>query len=258
MVTKIELKRKIHGLINEDRFFLLFIQSLIIINMLAVMLESVSSLHKSFGPFFYWFELFSVAIFTVEYLMRVWSADFGTAQPVKSRVKFIFSFLGLIDLVAILPFYLPFLIAFDLRFLRLMRLVRLFRILKIARYSRALQLIGKVLKRTKEEIFLTLFITFLILMVASSIMFYVEHESQPERFPNIFQSFWWAVATLTTIGYGDIYPVTALGKFLSAIIAILGIGLVALPTGIISSGFIETVKEDRKPHVCPHCGRDIE
>jgi len=104
---------------------------------------------------------------------------------------------------------------------------------------------------------LTLFITFLLLIVASSFMFYVEHAAQPEEFTNIFQSLWWAVATLTTIGYGDIYPVTVLGKFLSAIIAILGIGLVALPTGIISSGFIETIKENKKPHICPHCGKEI-
>jgi voltage-gated potassium channel len=252
-----ELKRKIYGIINENPFFLVFIQSLIIINMLAVMLESVSYLHKNYGPFFYWFEVVSVAIFTIEYLARVWSADFGTMQPIKRRLKFIFSFLGLIDLVAILPFYLPFLITFDLRFLRIMRLVRLFRVFKIARYSMALKLIGKVLKRKKEEIFLTLFITFLLLIVASSFMFYVEHEAQPEEFTNIFQSLWWAVATLTTIGYGDIYPVTVLGKLLSAIIAILGIGLVALPTGIISSGFIETIKENRKPHICPHCGKEI-
>jgi voltage-gated potassium channel len=253
-----EIKRKIYYIINENRFFLVFIQCLIIINLLAVMLESVSHLHKNYGPFFYWLEVVSVAIFTVEYLARVWSAAFGTVQPVKNRLKFIFSFLGLIDLLAILPFYLPFLISFDLRFLRIMRLVRLFRIFKIARYSKALLLIGKVLKRKKEELFSTLFLTFLLLLAASSFMFYVEHGAQPEQFTNIFQSFWWAVATLTTIGYGDIYPVTALGKFLSAIIAILGIGLVALPTGIISSGFIETVKENRKPNVCPHCGREIE
>ncbi len=253
-----ERKRIIYYIINENRFFLVFIQCLIIINLMAVMLESVSYLHKKYGFFFYWFEVISVAIFTVEYLARVWSADFGTVQPVKKRLKFVFSFLGLIDLLAILPFYLPFLIAFDLRFLRIMRLVRLFRIFKIARYSKALLFIGKVLRCKKEEIFLTLFITFLLLMAASSFMFYVEHGAQPEKFSNIFQSFWWAVATLTTIGYGDIYPVTALGKFLSGIIAILGIGLVALPTGIISSGFIETVKENRIPHVCPHCGREIE
>lgn len=150
-----QIKKRAYNILNENRIFLIFIQGLIIINLIAVMLESVETLHKNFRPLFYWFEVISVAIFTVEYLTRVWSADFGRDKPVKTRLKFIFSFLGLIDLLAILPFYLPFLIAFDLRFLRILRLVRIFRIFKIARYSPALALIGKVLKRKKEELFLT-------------------------------------------------------------------------------------------------------
>lgn len=253
-----ELKKRTHAILTENRLFLFFIQSLIIVNLLAVMFESIASLQEKYGPFFYWFEVISVIIFTVEYLARVWSADVGAGKSVKARLKFIFSFLGLIDLLAILPFYLPFIITFDLRFLRIMRLIRLFRVMKITRYSKALRLIGEVLKRKKEGLFLTIFITFLLLIVASSLMYYVEHNAQPEQFSNIFQSFWWAVATLTTIGYGDIYPVTALGKLLSAVIALLGIGLVALPTGILSAGFMEILKENGKPQTCPHCGRILE
>lgn len=252
------LKKKTHAMLSKSRIFLFSIQSLIIANLLAVMFESVASLRDGYGTFFYWFEVISVLIFTVEYLARVWSTDVGTGKPVKARLKFIFSFLGLIDLLAILPFYLPFIITFDLRFLRIMRLVRLFRVIKIARYSKALSLIGDVLKRKKEELFLTIFITFLLLLVASSLMFYVEHDAQPEQFSNIFQSFWWAIATLTTIGYGDIYPVTALGKLLSAVIALLGIGLVALPTGILSAGFMDSLKKNENPKTCPHCGVILE
>jgi len=253
-----EIKRKTYNIINENRFFLIFIQGLIIINVIAVMLESVEYLHKNYLPFFYWFEAISVAIFSIEYIAHIWSEDFETNNPIRSRIKFIFSFHGLIDLLSILPFYLPFLITFDLRVLRIIRLIRVFRILKIARYSKALTLIKKVLKRKREELILTLFLTFLLLLLASAFMFFIEHEAQPDKFTNIFQSFWWAIATLTTIGYGDIYPVTALGKFLSGIISILGIGLVALPTGIISSGFIETVKENKQVNICPHCGKNIE
>lgn len=250
-----KLKRKTHIILTENRLFLFFIQGLIVINLLAVMFESVAFLRKNYGPFFHFFEILSVGIFTVEYLLRIWSVDVGIGKPVKARLKFIFSFMGLIDLMAILPFYMPLFITFDLRFLRILRLVRLFRVLKIVRYSNALRLIGKVLKRQKEGLFLTIFISFLLLLVASSLMYYVEHEAQPEQFSNIFQSFWWAVATLTTIGYGDIYPVTAVGKLLSAVIALLGIGLVALPTGILSAGFIEVMKQEDKTQTCPHCGR---
>jgi voltage-gated potassium channel len=149
---------------------------------------------------------------------------------------------------------------FDLRFLRILRLTRLFRLFKIARYSKALRVVGTVLKRKKEPLILTLFVSLILLLVASSLMYYIEHDSQPESFPNIFASFWWAVATLTTIGYGDIYPITGWGKFLSGIIALLGIGLIALPTGILGSGFMEVIekKENKKHKKCPHCGKALK
>ncbi len=153
--------------------------------------------------------------------------------------------MAIIDLMAILPFYLPFIIKIDLRSLRILRLVRLLRILKLNRYTKSMKVLGRVIKRKKEELIVTVFITGILMLLAASIMFYIENETQPEAFPNIIASFWWAIATLTTVGYGDIYPVTFLGKFLAGIIAFLGIGLVALPTGIISSGFIEEV-ESRK------------
>jgi voltage-gated potassium channel len=119
-------------------------------------------------------------------------------------------------------------------------------------------MIGDVLREKKEVLFLTLFMTFLLLLVAASLMYEVENEAQPDKFPDIFSSFWWAVATLTTVGYGDVYPVTAMGKLLSGIIAILGIGLVALPTGIIGSGFIEILNRRKaKPARCQKCGEII-
>ncbi len=226
-----------------------FILGLIILNTLMVMLESVASVHRKFTDYFHWFELVSVTIFTIEYIWRIWSA--------KKRSQFIFSFFGLADLIAILPFYLPMLIKMDLRFVRILRLSRIFRIFKVARYAKSLQLVGLVLKEKKESLVLTLFLTFIMLLVASSFMYEVEHNVQPDKFTDIFSSFWWAVATLTTIGYGDIYPMTTIGRFLSGVIALLGIGLVALPTGIIGSGFIEILNR-KKLHpktYCPHCGK---
>jgi voltage-gated potassium channel len=241
-----------------------FILLLIILNVLAVMFESIQSVRLKYKNLFHWFEIFSVVVFTIEYLLRVWVAEHShpKSTKLKSKFKFIFSFYGLVDLFAILPFYLPVLIPFDLRFIRIIRLLRLFRILKIARYSKSLKMIGKVLKQKKEALILTLFVCFLLLLIASSLMYYIEHEAQPEEFPDIFSSFWWAIATLTTIGYGDVYPVTALGKFLSGIIALLGIGLIALPTGIIGAGFIEALEEEKKKKdekaFCPYCGKKIK
>lgn len=228
------------------------IPGLIVLNTLMVMLESVEAMHRNFAEYFHWFEIASVVIFTIEYIWRIWAA--------KKKSQFIFSFFGLVDLIAILPFYLPMLIKMDLRFVRILRLTRIFRIFKVARYAKSLQLVGLVLKEKKESLVLTLFLTFIMLLVASSFMYEAEHRIQPDKFTDIFSSFWWAVATLTTIGYGDIYPMTTIGRFLSGIIALLGIGLVALPTGIIGSGFIEILNR-KKLHprtYCPHCGKANE
>ena len=141
------------------------------------------------------------------------------------------------------------------------RISKLLRILKINRYTSALGLIIGVVKDKKDELIATVFVMGFMIIISSTMMYYFESEVQPEAFPNIVASFWWSIATLTTVGYGDIYPVTAMGKLFASIIAILGIGLVALPTGIISSGFIEiiTKKDNSKSKiVCPHCGESIE
>lgn len=220
---------------------------LIVLNVTAVILESFQGLASKYQKFFNFFEVFSIIIFTIEYLLRIFTADYKyyKGRKINSILKYLFSPMALIDLLAILPFYLPMLISIDLRFLRILRLVRILRILKISRYTKSLKLIAKVLKRKKEELVITIFVTFLLLLLAASIMYYVEKEAQPKSFPNIIASLWWAVATLTTVGYGDIYPITTLGKLLSGVIAILGIGIVALPAGIISSGFVEEMSSEK-------------
>jgi len=239
------------------------ILTLIILSVLSIILESFPEIIRDFGTQLRAFNIFTITIFTIEYLLRLYVSDLThpSHSKFKSAFKFIFSGYGLIDLLAILPFYIPMLIKVDLRFLRILRLTRVLRILKVNRYNNSLMLIGTVIKEKRSELAVTGFVTLLLLVFASFIMYYVEGPAQPEAFPNILSALWWAVATLTTVGYGDIYPITGLGKIISGFIALLGIGLVALPTGLISAGFIskiENKKSDNEVKRCPHCGEVIE
>lgn len=262
------MKRKIFELIDEkginkskwNRWFDGFIVSLIVLSIIAIILESHESLNQKFSSIFRIFEIFTVFIFTIEYLLRVWTADlkYATERKVSARIKFIFSAYGLIDLLAILPFFLPFVFKFDLRFIRILRVFRLLRVFKLNRYTKALKLVGSVCNEKRSELAVTAFVTIILILMSSTVMYYVENEVQPDKFPNIVSTFWWSIATLTTIGYGDVVPVTGWGKLISGIIALLGIGLVAMPTGIISAAFIEKVGEEKEEEsdykYCPHCG----
>lgn len=243
-----------------SRYFDLFIMTLIVLTVIEVILESFVSFRASYTGAFDLFETFSVGVFTLEYLLRLLTADlkYKNNNYVVAAFKFMFSFFGLIDFLAILPFYLPLFLVLDLRFIRLLRLIRLFRILKLIRYNSSLILVLQVLKEKRPELGITLFITFILMLLSSTLMYFVENKSQPEAFPNILASFWWAIATLTTVGYGDVYPVTNLGKVIASFVAILGIGIVALPTGILSSAFYEMIQRKNQKHTCPHCGEELD
>jgi len=210
------------------------------------------------------FEKISIIIFTVEYLLRIWTSDFlfPEEKRLSALKKYVFSGMAIIDLLAILPFYLPMLFPIKLLGLRALRLVRLLRICKLSRYSESLAYIGIVFKSKARDIVASFFVVFLLLIVASLLIYYAEHDAQPESFKNAFSGLWWAVATLTTVGYGDIYPVTVFGRIIGALIAILGIGMVAIPTGIISSGFVEHLQarnnKDDEMTYCPHCGKRLK
>lgn len=248
---------------SEDRVSRMFDLALILLislNVLAVVLETVDAVATRFSGLLNWFESVSVAIFTIEYILRIWTSTEGTScpQPITGRIKYALTPFALIDLIAILPFYLPFMFAFDLRFVRILRMLRFFRLFKLARYSKAMRILGTSLKSKKEELVIVLSFVLILLVFASSLMYFIETQAQPEVFPNIISALWWGVATLTTVGYGDVYPVTALGKFLGSIIALLGIGIFALPAGILASGFSETLKIEQKPTTCPHCGKPVE
>jgi voltage-gated potassium channel len=166
--------------------------------------------------------------------------------------------MAIIDLLAFLPFYLGFFFM-DLRFLRIFRLMALFRMFKIARYLHALNIFKQVVRVRKEQLLLSFFFILFILVIISFIMFYTEHDAQPDKFSSIPATMWWGISTLTTVGYGDMIPITNLGKFLSGLFAIAGVGLLALPVGILSSGFFAAMQNiDKKETLkCPHCGKEF-
>lgn len=238
-----------------------FIALLVVLNLIAMILESVEALAAEHESFFFAFELASVALFTLEYLLRLWSCTERPAYrgPLLGRLRFVLTPLALIDLVAIGPFFLRMFFSVDLRVLRALRLFRLMRIMKLGRYSKAMQLMGQVIRANRAELSVVVVLLVVLLVVSSSLMYFVEHEAQPEDFSSIPATMWWGVVTLTTVGYGDVFPVTALGKVLAACMALFGIGMFALPAGILSTGFMEAMahNEDGERR-CPHCGERLE
>lgn len=264
------IKQRIYEILEKadpddraSRLFDVFIITLIILNVGAVVMETVGSLYAQYEAWFNGFELFTVAVFTVEYGLRLWSctADPRYARPVTGRLRFSLTPLALFDLLAILPFWLT-LMQVDARIIRLIRVLRLFRLAKLSRYSLALQTLGRVFVQRREELLVTVVLMAVLLVIASAFMYHAEHEAQPEAFSSIPAAMWWAVATLTTVGYGDIYPVTPLGKMLGAVIAVLGIGMFALPTGVLGSAFLEEIESQKRARRegprCPHCGGELD
>ncbi len=240
-----------------------FLMLLIGLNVFAFILETVESIYLLSPGFFLYFEYFSVLVFTVEYILRIWTADLkkGFESPFTGRIKFAITPLALIDLLAILPFYLP-LLGLDLRVLRILRMFRLFRLLKFARYVAALEVLGAVVRKQKEALIMSLVLLLFMLLLTSSAMFFVEHEAQPDNFSSIPATMWWGIATITTVGYGDVYPITSLGKTLAGCVVLIGVGMIALPTGILVSGYMEQIDEDtqsnKKFNYCPHCGEELD
>ena len=222
----------------------LFLSTLIILNLLAVSLESVESLGSKFQPQFYAFEIFSVSIFIVEYLLRIWATgangDGSFRSSFKSRSKYIFGFTGLIDLLAILPSLLPLLFSVDLRWLRVLRLLRL---LKISHYSSALEDLFSAINHERSSFAAASYLFVLALFFASSLMYVAENSVQPDKFSSIPETMWWSLITLTTVGYGDVSPISPLGKIIGAFTAIMGVFSVALLTGIVANAFAYQVAQ---------------
>ncbi|MEO7210369.1 MAG: ion transporter [Chitinophagaceae bacterium] len=244
---------------SADRFVNTFIIGLILLNTIVVILETVEALYSSYKELFWLIDVFSVIFFTIEYVLRVWTCTCNEKykHPVFGRIKYILSVGGIIDLLAILPFYLPLFGAFDLRFLRLLRLLRFARFFKLGRYMNAKGVIINVIRSKREELILSFLITMFLIIVASCLMYYVEHDAQPGKFSSIPETMS-DIVTFITVGYGDTFPVTVPGKILLDCISLLGIGMFALPTGILASGFTTEFKKFKKvKNVCPHCGKEL-
>ena len=231
-----------HGNSVASRVFDLTITALILMS--AVIVFAVTfDLPPSVLPVLKWLERTASIIFTIEYLLRISTADllYPTKEPLLARAKYVVSPMAIIDLVAIMPFWLPMFLPCSMLVLRALRLVRLLRILKLNRYFDAVKSIGEVLASKKLELVGSLFFVVLLMLVSSLLMYSAEHDAQPVVFKNAFSGLWWAVVTLTTVGYGDIYPVTVLGRVLGAVIAFSGIAALAIPTGIITAGLTEQI-----------------
>lgn len=242
-------------------YFHLFMLVLIVLNVVSVILESVDSIERAYSFIFTPFEEFSVFIFTAEFIGRVWSctASKKIARASFGRLKFLLRPMMVVDLLAILPFYLPMVTEFDFRFLWILRFSRIIRLLKIGRYSDTYRMMGRVFDSRKEPLILSAVMVFTILLLSSCLMYFLEKEAQPDIFPNIPAAIWWGTVTLTTVGYGDIFPVTVGGKIVGGLISFMGIGIFALPAGILASGFSDELNRQRCNTTikCPHCGEII-
>ena len=237
-----------------------FIIFLIILNVFTIILETMQGIPIYIQYIFRYIEVFTIIIFTFEYGLRVWTADFRypNSMPYKARLKYMHSFMAVIDLMAILPFYLPFIIMIDLRVLRMLRLLRLFRLLKVSRYTNALNILINVLKRKSEQLITSVFVLIVLMVMASILMYNAENNAQPDVFENALSGLWWAISTLTRTGFGNLHPITTIGRLLGAIVSVLGIGLLAVPTGIISSGLLENITNKQindTNNICPQCGK---
>lgn len=217
--------------------------SIIVLNVVAFVLETVEPIAHRYGPWLDYLLYLSIGIFTLEYLLRLWACtldDSGLySHPIRGRLRYVLTPLSLIDLAVILPFYAGGLAGIDLRFLRLIRLLW---VLKLTRYFPAMGILGRVLKRERRTLAAIMTLMLIILFIASSLIFLFEHDRQPEQFASIPHAIWWGVSTLTTVGYGDVVPISLWGRILGVVIMLLGIGTFALPAGVLASAFSEERK----------------
>ncbi|MCL1823392.1 MAG: ion transporter [Oscillospiraceae bacterium] len=266
-----KIKSRVFNAVNpnnkQSAVFDRFILILVFINIIFIVLETFEGFLEIADYIFIYVEIFTVIIFILEYVCRLWTADmlYTKKSPFRARLKYMFSFMAFIDLFSFLPFALPFLFRFDLRVLRMLRLVRLLRLFKVTRYAfvKTLAGISVVVRRKAAQLLISMLVILIFIMVMSVLIYTAEHDVQPEVFKNAFSGLWWAINTITTIGYGDVYPVTVTGKILGGITAFLSVGFVAIPAAVLSAGFIEEshkkneAKKEKK-HFCPHCGKNLD
>lgn len=236
-----------------------FVTVLILCNVLAVMLETVNPLRVQYAEAFEAFAYFSIAVLTIEYVLRVWAATAidEYAGPLTGRLRFMARPYPLLDLLAIAPLYVGAIIVGP-QFLLSFRLIWLLLFLRLARRSKAMRTLRGAVRAKREDLAVAFFGAGVLLVLASSLLYYAERGAQPETFSSIPAALWWGVITLTTVGYGDVVPVTPLGQLLAGLTAVGGIAFFALPASILASGFIELRETEPKPNTCPHCGRALD
>jgi voltage-gated potassium channel len=235
---------------KDARIIALFLFILIILNILAIMLETNEPLYRPHASLFIGFEFFSVVIFTVEYVIRIWICPVHDVQrfrePKYGRISFMLSPMAIIDLLSILPFYLPFLLPIDLRFLRIFRLARIFRVFKMGHYSTALESIVDIFKKKWNELAIASYMVLVVMLFAGTLIYFFESPVQPDKFGSVGDGIWWAIITLSTVGYGDAVPMTTPGRILSVVTAFTGVMLFSLPAGILGAAFVEFTQNQRK------------
>ncbi len=259
------VKEKLYSILEEPEKSILgfyvnsFIYILIVISILSLMFSTVDSFNTKYGDVIAMVRNIVMPIFIIEYILRLYASGVNPKyRGIQGRVKYVFSIYALIDLIAILP-YILMNSGIDSAFIRSLRLLRIFRLFRVKKYVLFIQQMKTITSRLKEEFMVLLFYTFILLIVLSFAIFEVEHDAQPNVFSNVFQTMWWSVATLTTVGYGDMYPITVAGKVITAIITIIGIAFVAIPGGMFASEFMSEInKQKRKDEktnqtVCPQC-----
>ena len=221
---------------------------LILLNVIAVILATLPELGLKYGEYFEAFNIFSVIVFTVEYLLRIWTCielDDADTNVLKKRLSYIFSPMALIDLAVILPFYIGLFFTLDLRVLRVLRLLRIF---KLGRYSAAMQMLIQAFRQEYKVLVASFSILLIMVVLSASGIYLIEHDIQPKKFGSIPAAMWWAITTLSTVGYGDVTPITPMGKFFGGMITLLGMGMVALPAGILASSFSEQAHQRRETY----------
>lgn len=248
---------------STGKLFNFILVTLILLNIIAVIIETIESIYNTYKPYFETLEIYTLTIFTIEYLLQVWICTLKERyrHPFYGRIKFILSPMAIIELLVILPLIISMFSHLDFRIFSIFRLVMVFRILKLEKYAEALRTFKHIILDKKEELIITFFTIIFLLILSSSLMYIVEKDENYD-FNSIPATMWWAASTLTTVGYGDVYPVTPAGKFLGSLIAILGIAMFAVPAGLISSSFTEYVQRKREGNhdkkTCPHCKKEIE
>lgn len=235
--------------------------TLILLNIFAIIFWSMPITNQYFLSALSVIDHVSIVVFSIEYFLRLWCCTENPkyAQHISGRIRYALSPMQVIDFLAIFPFYLPYLFP-DMRFLRALRLFRLFRMAKIIRYTSAVHMFGNIIRRKREQLISAGTVFCLALLLFSCVMYHVENAVQPDVFSSIPASMWWCAITLTSTGYGDMVPITSLGKFIGALTAVTGICIYALPVGIIVTGFLDEFRKRKNKKVirCPHCGNEIE